>query len=49
MAEGESIMTLLYPSGLQFTGPASPSSTSWCDSRLGGRLGGSEVVRSTQT
>lgn len=44
MAEGKSIMTLLYPSGLQCTGPASPSSTSLGDNKLGGRLRGSEVA-----
>lgn len=44
MAEGESIMTFFHPSGLQFTGAASPSSTSECDSKLGGRLRGSGVV-----
>lgn len=37
MAEGESIMALLYPSDLRFTGPASPSSTSLCDNKLGGK------------
>lgn len=46
MAKGESIMALLYPSGLRFTGPASSSSTSLSDNKLGGRPGGggAEVV-----
>lgn len=37
MAEGESIMALLYPSGLRFTVPA--SSTSLCENKQGGRHG----------
>lgn len=37
-------MTLLYPSGLQFTGPASPSSTSLRNNKLKGRPRGSEVA-----
>ena len=49
IAEGESIMTLLHPSGSHFTGPASPSSISLCHIRLPGRLRGSEVVRPAQT
>lgn len=45
MAEGESIMTKLHPSGLQCTGPASPSSTSVCGNNLRGWPRESEGVR----
>lgn len=38
MAEGESIMALLYPSGSRFTVPA--SSTSLCENKQEGRYGG---------
>lgn len=37
VAQGKSIMTLLYPGGLEFTWPASPSYTSWRDNKLPGR------------